>query len=119
MKQRKNKTFFAVAAIVAVGLGSYKAYESYTAANMSDEDLFLAENIEAMSNGESQGYTAEFCYQSSSTGLGGQKTVCASGTGTISSMNGYEPNGTMYPCTGSMINGSLTSSLGYCLKSAN
>lgn len=49
MKQKKIKAFFAVAAIAAVGLGSYKAYGSYTAANMSEEDLFIAENIEALS----------------------------------------------------------------------
>lgn len=30
-----------------IHVDSYKAYESYTAANMSDEDLLLAENIEA------------------------------------------------------------------------
>lgn len=39
---------FAVVALVAVGLGSYKAYGSYTAANMSEEDLLMQENIEAM-----------------------------------------------------------------------
>ncbi len=52
MKQKKIKAFFAVAAIAAVGLGSYKAYGSYTAANMSEEDLFLAENVSALSQSD-------------------------------------------------------------------
>ena len=39
-------------AFAAVGLGSYKAYGSYTAANMSEEDLLLSENIEALSSPE-------------------------------------------------------------------
>ncbi|MCR5312392.1 MAG: hypothetical protein K6E54_01850 [Bacteroidaceae bacterium] len=46
---KKNiKMAFAVVALVAVGLGSYKAYGSYTAANMSEDDLLWAENIEAI-----------------------------------------------------------------------
>ena len=40
---------FAVVALVAVGLSSYKAYGSYTAANMSEEDLLLVENVLALS----------------------------------------------------------------------
>ena len=50
MKQRKNKAFFVVAAIATVGLGSYKAYGSYTAANMTEEDLLLTENALALSD---------------------------------------------------------------------
>ena len=46
------KMAFAVVAFAAVGLGSYKAYGSYTAANMSEEDLLLAENVEALSDPE-------------------------------------------------------------------
>ena len=46
------KMAFAVVAFAAVGLGSYKAYGSYTAANMSEEDLLIAENIEALSSPE-------------------------------------------------------------------
>ncbi len=51
-KENMKKIFkmaFAVVAFAAVGLGSYKAYSSYTAANMSEEDLLMAENIEAFS----------------------------------------------------------------------
>ena len=43
------KMAFAVVAFAAVGLGSYKAYGSYTAANMSEEDLLIAENVLALS----------------------------------------------------------------------
>ena len=49
MKKNIFKSVFAVAAIAAVGLGSYKAYGSYTAANMSEEDLLLQENVLALS----------------------------------------------------------------------
>lgn len=49
------KMTFAVVAIAVVGLGSYKAYGSYTAANMSEEDLLVAENVLAIS--ESGGNT--------------------------------------------------------------
>lgn len=56
MKNKNNKVnmkkimkmAFAVVAFAAVGLGSYRAYGSYTAANMSEEDLLMQENIEAM-----------------------------------------------------------------------
>ena len=48
MKKYFNMTL-AVAAFAAVGLGSYKAYNSYTAANMSEENLLLAENVLAVS----------------------------------------------------------------------
>ena len=44
------KMAFAVVAIAAVGLGSFKAYSSYTAANMSEEDLLMAENVLALSD---------------------------------------------------------------------
>ena len=65
MKNKNNKAnmkkfmkmAFAVVAFAAVGLGSYKAYGSYTAANMSEEDLLIAENVEALSQSkEGQGY---------------------------------------------------------------
>ena len=53
------KMAFAVVALVAVGLGSYKAYGSYTAANMSEEDLLMAENVLALSDpgGNKDNYT--------------------------------------------------------------
>jgi len=43
------KATFAVAAVAAIGMGSYKAYGSYVATNMSEDDLLLAENVEAIS----------------------------------------------------------------------
>lgn len=48
MRKKFCKSFPAFAAVAVVGLGSYKAYSSYLAANMSEEDLLLAENIEAL-----------------------------------------------------------------------
>lgn len=33
-------------------MGSYRAYDSYVASNMSEDDLLLAENVEAVSIGE-------------------------------------------------------------------
>ena len=43
------KTVLAVVTIAAVGMGSYKVYDSYVGANMSEEDLLLAENVLALS----------------------------------------------------------------------
>lgn len=47
------KISFAVITVAIVGLGSYKAYGSYTAANMSEEDLLIAENVLALSEDHS------------------------------------------------------------------
>ena len=52
MKKKFIKATLAVAAIAAVGLSSYKAYGSYTAANMSEEELLWAENVLALSHPE-------------------------------------------------------------------
>lgn len=50
MRKKIFKGFFATVAIVAtVSLGSYKAYNSYVVANMSGDNLLIAENIEAHS----------------------------------------------------------------------
>ena len=50
MQKKIFKTFFAVAAIATIGLGSYKAYGSYVASNMSDDDLLLTEDVLALSD---------------------------------------------------------------------
>ena len=50
MKKNFFRAFFAVAAIATVGLGSYKAYGSYTAANVAENDLLLAEDVLAVSD---------------------------------------------------------------------
>lgn len=55
------KISFAVVAFAAVGLGSYKAYGSYTAANMSEEDLLLAENVLALSD-DNSGSNSQYPY---------------------------------------------------------
>lgn len=55
-----NKIFKAtlvVAAVASIGMGSYKAYGYYATANMSEEELLLAENVLALSEshaGQSQ-----------------------------------------------------------------
>ena len=60
MKKKFCKSFVAFAAVAVVGFGSYKAYGSYLAANMSEEDLLLAENVEALSETQETGY-GEIC----------------------------------------------------------
>ncbi len=40
----------AVAAIAMAGVGAMKTYGAYTAANMSDSELLLAENVETLSS---------------------------------------------------------------------
>lgn len=50
MKKNFFKATLAVAAIATVGLGSYKAYGSYTAANTADNDLLIAENVLALAD---------------------------------------------------------------------
>lgn len=52
MKKNFFKAFIAVAAIAAVGLGSYKVYGTYMAANLPDNKLLMAENIEALADDE-------------------------------------------------------------------
>ena len=42
----------ALAAMAMAGVGAMKTYGAYTAANMSDSDLLLAENVEALSSCE-------------------------------------------------------------------
>lgn len=51
MKKKIFKAFFAVVAITTIGLGSYKAYGSYTASNMNDDNLLFTENVLALAEG--------------------------------------------------------------------
>lgn len=51
MKKKIFKAFFAVVAITTIVLGSYKAYGSYTASNMNDDDLLFTENVLALAEG--------------------------------------------------------------------
>lgn len=51
MKKNFFRAFFAVAAIATVGLGSYKAYGSYMASNMNDDNLLFSENVLALAEG--------------------------------------------------------------------
>jgi len=111
------KATLAVAAVATVGMGSYKAYGSYVATNKVIDDALLAENIMAMSNNDNGGVNIDFCWQSSSTGYAASRTVCASGTSNVGG-SGY-PMGTIYPCSGNKICGSLLSSMGYCYTNAN
>jgi hypothetical protein len=50
-----------VVAVAAASFGGYKAHGAYVAANMSEEDKILAENVEALSHTESaEIYRKEF-----------------------------------------------------------
>ena len=53
--KKKIKTALLMAVVAAVGFCSYKAYGSYVAGNVSEEELLLAENVEALSAGEGKG----------------------------------------------------------------
>lgn len=52
MKRVSIKAFIVAAAMAVVGLGSHKLYRTYVASNLSDNDLFVIENIEALANDE-------------------------------------------------------------------
>ena len=81
MKKNFFKATLAVAAIAAVGLGSYKAYGSYTAANMSENDLLLAENVLALSDCTG-GMANKYCPIWNVTveyGWGGPTVTCSTG----------------------------------------
>lgn len=54
------KTMVAVVCVAAAGMGGFKAYN---AANQSEADMLLAENVEALSSGEG-GTTPIKCYTS-------------------------------------------------------
>lgn len=82
--KKKIKTALLMAVVAAVGFCSYKAYGSYVAGNVSEEDLLLAENVEALSAGDSQDYsgyakdyeTGEGMYVTEITGeVSGQITI--------------------------------------------
>ena len=72
------KMAFAVVAFAAVGLSSYKAYGSYTAANMSEEDLLIAENVLALSD-----YTGQGCKHYGTVGCtnDSRRYSCKEGSG--------------------------------------
>lgn len=92
------KIAFAVVAFAAVGLGSYKTYCSYTAANMSEEDLLMAENVLALSEGSYSCSASANCYNGSK--LDG--TVSCSGTNQcISGVEYVECDGKKSYCYGS------------------
>lgn len=53
----KFKNTLVIASIVMIGLGTYKTYGSYVSSSNSKESLLLAENIEALSAGDTQNYS--------------------------------------------------------------
>lgn len=56
------KTMVAVVCVAAAGMGGFKAYN---AANQSEADMLLAENVEALSSGDGDGGgTRITCYTS-------------------------------------------------------
>lgn len=52
MNKRTMKTMVAAVCVVAAGMGGFKAYN---AAKLPEFDMFLAENVEALTAGESEG----------------------------------------------------------------
>ena len=52
MKKKTIRISLAVAAMAMAGVGAMKTYGAYTAANMSDSELLLMENVEALSQDE-------------------------------------------------------------------
>ena len=54
MKKNVIKTAVAAVCVVAAGMGGFKAYN---VAAQSETDMLLAENVDALSSGESRGYT--------------------------------------------------------------
>ncbi len=52
MKKNVIKTAIAAVCVVAAGMGGMKAYN---AANQSETDMLLAENVEALSSGDCSG----------------------------------------------------------------
>ena len=94
MKRKLFKSLFAVAAIAAVGLGSYKAYGSYVTANLAGEKTLLVENVEALakrtevkltvisdSSCKSGGVASSSCSSSTSSSLGAGVNVSIVGSG--------------------------------------
>ena len=67
----------AVAALAMAGVGAMKTYGAYTAANMSDSDLLLMENVEALSNVEEESKQPETCYNTVTTKKGVDVLYCS------------------------------------------
>lgn len=77
MKKKFFKATFAVAAITTAGLGMFKAYGTYMFANMTDEELLMAENVLALSSGESSGSSDSSSSDSGDYYIGTKKaTIC-------------------------------------------
>ena len=67
----------ALAAMAMAGVGAMKTYGAYTAANMSDSDLLLAENVEALSNVEEENKQVVTCYNTVTTKDGSDVYYCS------------------------------------------
>ena len=92
------KIAFAVVAFAAVGLGSYKAYGSYTAANMSEEDLLMAENIEALSQTPEYGITCSSGSKGTCFAKGYNLMCCGEYTNYDCRFTGYMSDYCWHPC---------------------
>ena len=55
VKKKTMRICLALAALAMAGVGAMKTYGAYTAANMSDSELLLMENVEALSKSEVYG----------------------------------------------------------------
>ena len=82
----------AVAAMAMAGVGAMKTYGAYTAANMSDSDLLLAENVLAVcENGSGSSVTCYTHFGEYWKSRGGTKAPLCPTAGTKCSSNtGYK-----------------------------
>ena len=87
MKKNVMKTMVVVACVVAAGMGGFKAYN---AANHSAVKMFIAENVEALTAGESEGDCIE-----SECGFGGYDS-CYYDCGTIHGVCALAYNNKLY-----------------------
>jgi hypothetical protein len=90
MKKNVIKMTFAAVCVVAAGVSGMKAYN---AANQSEADMLLSENVEALSSGVDGGKQPVDCYNSITTHKASQVRFCGDcswhdGTYTTTSLSG-------------------------------
>ena len=98
MKKKFVKATLAVAAIAAVGLSSYKAYGSYVAANASEEESLLSENIEALSQTPEYGITCSAGNKGTCFVKGTNLICCGEYTNYDCAFSGYMKDYCWHPC---------------------
>lgn len=104
-----KKMTFAVVAIAAIGVGSYKAYGSYTS-NCLDENGLLSENILAISEGQTSG-SAEMCWTITGESKDSELYYCPQGDTESCVKQRHSPS-----CSSNRYEGRLDAELKYCWK---